>query len=278
MDSQWKPKIWIGVLLGVFFQWFTFLYLNKLKIFWSYFILAVIAVTFDWHFHSHWSLAFSVICPVHAYVIAKDYDPSLARRWFSRWWGIPLIYVIIFAPILLVRSFFYEPYSMPSSSMSPTLNSGDIILVKKIGFSSHGAYGLKIFNSTKSKNVELKRGGVYAFYPPHQKIPFVKRLVGKPGDTIEVKNHQITVNAVPLSGNIDLNDVETGTYEEFIDGNSYRINILRNKSPLGDMKFIVPEKQYFLLGDNRDNSADSRVWGTVSDDSFIGEVTYIYRK
>jgi signal peptidase I len=278
LESQWKPKVWVSVVLGVFFQPCTFLYLNKLKIFWLYFLLIGIVTVLDQYLQSHWALIFIAICAMHAYVVAKNYDVNLARRWFSRWWGIPLIYVIIFAPILITRSFFYEPYSMPSSSMSPSLNEGDIILVKKFGYGSYGAYGLTTFNSGVSKNIELKRGGIYAFYPPHKHVPFVKRLIGKPGDVIEIKNHQITVNEIPLSEKIDLNNVGQGSYKEIIDGNSYYINILRAKSILGDMKLLVPQNQYFFLGDNRDNSADSRVWGTVSSNNFIGEVTYIYHK
>src|SRR5690606_7829840 len=108
------------------------------------------------------------------------------RRWFSRWWAIPAIYLSFLLPIFITRTFFYEPFSIPASSMSPSINTGDIIIVKKYGYGSYSAYGVKLFNSENASNIDFVRGNIHAFYPPHTDVPYVKRLIGKPGDTIEI--------------------------------------------------------------------------------------------
>ncbi len=277
MEVTWKPKLWVAVILGVLLQPLTFLYINKSRLFWAYFVVVVTASAIDWYLETLYSLIFSIICPLHAYFVVKYYDLSLPRSWYSRWWGILSIYASFLIPVFLIRSFFYEPFSIPGASMSPTLNIGDNIIVKKVGYGTYGTYGVSVLNTDISEDKLLERGKVYVFYPPHTKIPFVKRLIAIPGDTVEVSNGQILLNGQELSKEFIYSNNSGKVYKESLDANSYSIQRFNYHPQYDTEKITLPEKSYFFMGDNRDKSSDSRVWGLVSSSSILGEVVYIFR-
>lgn len=268
----------MAVLLGILLQPFTFLYLNKVKIFWIYFLLVAVTLIVDWYLQFYISFVFSVVCPIHAYVIYKSYDAALLRRWYSRWWGIPTIYIALFIPVFCIRSFLYEPFSIPAASMSPSLNVGDNIIVKKSGYGSYGTYGLSVFNAGVSDSTMMQRGKIYAFYPPHSDIPFVKRLIALPGDTVELRGKEVQINGERLKTTLMYETDSSTVYEETIDNSSYFIKQHIGRPFMAGADLVIPENRYFFLGDNRDNSSDSRVWDTVPDDRILGEVVYVFRK
>ena len=138
MDEQWKPKKWIAVMLGLFLQPFTFFYVNKPRWFFVYVIPWSLAGFMDQFYQTSFNVIFLIICPIHAYRIAKTYDLDSTRNWYSRWWGIPAICSAILITILVVRVFLFEPFRFASESMSPYIDSGDKLLVRKIGFPGGG--------------------------------------------------------------------------------------------------------------------------------------------
>lgn len=194
-------------------------------------------------------------------------------------------YAKSFFPVLLVvlvlRSFVIEPYQIPTGSMIPTLEVGDFILVNKY------AYGLRLpVIGTKLFDVgEPQRGEVMVFIPPHENKYYIKRVIGLPGDRIRYEDNLLYINGEQLPREyVGETEIEFGP--EAIPGSSYREELggVLHTIQLSDLRlgrqgrtsWIVPEGHYFMMGDNRDNSADSRVWGTVSETKIIGKAVAIW--
>ena len=196
---------------------------------------------------------------------------------------------LFFFPLFLIfafRWFLFEPFVIPSESMVPNLLIHDHIIVKKF------SYGLKwpMGDGWLWKWNEPRRGDVIVFrYPENRDVFYIKRLIGLPGDKVTVQNGQISVNdqpwiIEPTQGNeADSDDREFNYYLESIpdDGPVREPHIVRffaKDEHLGpeEKQFIVPEKSYFAMGDNRDQSHDSRFWGYIPEDLLVGRATFIW--
>ena len=190
-------------------------------------------------------------------------------------------------PILLIvlvfRSFIFEPFKIPSGSMIPTLLVGDFILVNKY------TYGLRLpVSNTKFLDIgEPQRGDVVVFrYPVDPRVNFIKRLVGLPGDTITYRNKELFVNgekvAMQEQGFFSSQDVKCSTpaadalrIRETLGEVSHDI-LVHTRSRGKDDRWTVPEGHYFVMGDNRDRSNDSREWGFVPEDHLMGRAVGIW--
>ena len=213
------------------------------------------------------------------------------------WW---VEYGASFFPVILavffLRSFLVEPFKIPSGSMLPTLQVGDFIFVNKF------TYGIRLPVINK-KIIEIDqpaRGDVVVFrYPPDPSVDYIKRIVGVPGDKIVYADKHLTVNGQPLTQTPknDYLDPERRLYfpsfEETIGTLQHDI-LIENEAPAGvrhpgDFPFrdqctynlngfecTVPAGHYFMMGDNRDNSADSRYWGFVPDANLVGKAFLIW--
>ncbi len=185
--------------------------------------------------------------------------------------------------VLLFRSFLFEPFKIPSGSMIPTLLIGDFILVNKF------AYGLRlpVLNSKFMEVSEPKRGDVVVFrYPVDPGVNFIKRLVGLPGDTIVYRDKKLFINGDPVElesqGVFSSNEVKCTTprsdaerYAEQLGEVSHDI-LLHHGSGSRDGQWVVPEGHYFMMGDNRDRSNDSREWGFVPEANLMGRAVGIW--
>jgi signal peptidase I len=185
--------------------------------------------------------------------------------------------------VLLFRSFLFEPFKIPSGSMIPTLLIGDFILVNKF------AYGLKlpVLNTRFISIGEPKRGDVVVFrYPVDPGVNFIKRMVGLPGDTITYRSKQLYVNGEPVSevrqGAFTSADVKCSTpaadalrLKENLGGVTHDI-LFHQGTPGRDGQWVVPEGHYFVMGDNRDRSNDSREWGFVPEENLMGQAVGIW--
>ena len=177
----------------------------------------------------------------------------------------PILFVV-----LIVRSFIFEPFRIPSGSMIPTLQVGDFIIVKKY------SYGLR-FPVLEKKFIEIgkpKRGDVVVFrLPSDPKTNYIKRAIGLPGDRIVYRNHHLLINdqSIPLTKTDNLS-----RYTEIIDDHEHSIQILYPRNVMGDGIYIVPENSYFMMGDNRDNSKDSRFIGSIPESYLVGEAVRIW--
>ncbi len=187
----------------------------------------------------------------------------------------PIKWISSFFPVLLcvfiLRSFVFEPFQIPSGSMIPTLKIGDYILVNKFSYGLRfPVLGFKFFDVGSPK-----RGDVMVFLPPHDDRYFIKRVVGLPGDKIHILNNTIHVNGEIATYTPHFELPENSSYvveNENISGVSHTIQRKKLAGRLGENFSIeVPQGHYFMIGDNRDNSSDSRVWGAVPEGNIVGK-------
>jgi len=185
--------------------------------------------------------------------------------------------------VLLFRSFLFEPFKIPSGSMIPTLLIGDFIVVNKF------SYGLRlpVLNTKFVAIGEPRRGDVVVFrYPVDPKVNFIKRLVGLPGDTISYRDKKLYINAELVSAQTQSyygsDPVKCSTpaadavrLKESLGGVEHDI-LLHGNSGSRDGQWIVPQGHYFVMGDNRDRSNDSREWGFVPEENFMGRAVGIW--
>ncbi len=206
----------------------------------------------------------------------------------------------IIAVVFLLRSFVAEPFQIPSSSMRPGLIVGDFILVNKF------AYGIRlpVANNVLVPVGQVQHGDVVVFnYPEDEKINFIKRVVGLPGDVITYKGKQLSINGKPVEHVSEgehqylekgLMMIQAQQYRESIEGKTFRTLVMPDAPsymPQGVRQFAgrenceyvedgfsckVPEGRYFMMGDNRDNSEDSRYWGFVEDRLLVGKAFLIW--
>lgn len=182
--------------------------------------------------------------------------------------------------VLVVRSFLGEPYQIPSESMVPTLEVGDFILVNKY------AYGLRLpVLGTKIVEVgEPQRGDIMVFIPPHDPRYFIKRVIGIPGDHIRIDNNVLYINGVRAKYQYvqqfqadfmgASRPVLIREYQETFDGRTHRTFRYPFNEPPREWR--VPEGSYFMMGDNRGRSEDSRVWGFASESNIVGKAVAIW--
>lgn len=189
-------------------------------------------------------------------------------------------YAKSFFPVLLVvlvlRSFLLEPFKIPSASMVPTLQVHDFILVNKF------AYGLRLpVLGTKILPVGMpERGDVMVFFPPNDPRYFIKRVIGLPGDQIRLKANVLYINGVKMEQSLLY---ENNTYvppqwvmQENLQPHEHLMQYSSVRTQQADYEAVVPEGHYFMMGDNRDNSSDSRFWGMVPERNVVGQAVYVW--
>lgn len=198
--------------------------------------------------------------------------------------------------IFLLRSFLFEPFKIPSGSMIPTLAVGDLILVNKY----HYGIRLPVINTKVVELNAVKRGDVVVFrYPVDPRADYIKRVVGLPGDTVAYLNKRLTINGqvVPTSALPDYYDEDSMRYaqqwQELLGDKPHRVLTDKAAPPfvLGTfdhphskacsytaegVECTVPAGHYFVMGDNRDNSQDSRYWGFVPDQNLVGRAFFVW--
>lgn len=181
----------------------------------------------------------------------------------------------VLAIVLVLRSFLFEPFQIPTGSMIPTLAVGDFILVNKF------SYGIRLpVVGTKIVDIaEPKNGEVMVFIPPHQDEYFIKRVVGIPGDTVRYQDKALYINGKrqnqtfvaqipPVNPRVLQYREKLGNVEHLIQRNPYRETSVD--------EWVIPEGHYFMMGDNRDQSSDSRYWGLVSEHNIVGRAVAVW--
>jgi signal peptidase I len=178
--------------------------------------------------------------------------------------------------VLVIRSFIFEPFRIPSGSMMPTLLQGDYIFVKKY------SYGLRlpVLETKILETGEPERGDVVVFRLPEEpSVNYIKRVIGLPGDTVEYLNHRLTVNGQPVSLAADTEPPADDSAPRFIEDlgeREHAILIAHPGNTVKDGVYQVPEGHYFMLGDNRDNSRDSRFLGYIPETHLVGEAVRVW--
>lgn len=230
---------------------------------------------------------------VDAVDVNKQKAAVLRQPWWLDWTaGLFPVIAIVF----VLRSFGYEPFRIPSGSMVPTLLVGDLILVEKF------SYGLRmpVWNFKLTEGSAPERGDVMVFrYPPQPNVDYIKRIIGLPGDRVSYIDKKLSINgeAVPTSSLPEYFDEDSmrhaSQWQESLGTANYRTLTNPDVPPyvLGQMSYpyrdactyvangvtcVVPEGHYFVMGDNRDNSLDSRSWGFVPDKNIVGKAVVIW--
>ena len=228
-----------------------------------------------------------------------DIAQAKVRLIMQPWWldwtaGLFPVIIVVF----MLRSFLVEPFKIPSGSMIPTLLVGDLILVNKF----HYGIRLPVINTKITEGNTPQRGDVMVFrYPPKPSLDYIKRVVGVPGDEVAYINKRLIINGKPI---------ETKPVAEFFDEDSMRyakqfeeslgeqphrmLNDDNRRAGFSDAEIMnfpnrqncrysvegfvckVPEGSYFMMGDNRDNSLDSRYWGFVPDKNIVGKAFFVW--
>lgn len=188
----------------------------------------------------------------------------------------PIVFIV-----LVLRSFLFEPFRIPSGSMMPTLLIGDFILVNKF------TYGVRlpVINYKIIEIGEPERGDIVVFrYPKDPTVDYIKRVIGLPGDRIAYYNKKVYVNGKPMQQvslgryrgvgqGANMTGAEHLTEELSLVDHSILVN---RELPSIEGVYVVPEGHYFVMGDNRDNSNDSRYWGTVPEENLVGRAFFIW--
>jgi signal peptidase I len=182
----------------------------------------------------------------------------------------------VLAVVFVLRSFLVEPFQIPSSSMVPTLQVGDYILVNKY------TYGIRLpVVRTKVMSLnEPRRGDVMVFFPPHMNDTyFIKRVVGLPGDTVTYRNKVLYVNGERVErqpiAELPAPDARYSLGLEALGGSNHLMQV-DSMRPGRDFSVVVQPGHYFMMGDNRDNSSDSRIWGQVPEQDIVGKAFAIW--
>lgn len=229
--------------------------------------------------------------------IEGDVEPARQKLLMQPWWldWTAGLFPVILA-VFVLRSFLFEPFKIPSGSMIPTLHVGDLILVNKF----HYGVRLPVFNTKLVENNLPQRGDVMVFrYPPQPSLDYIKRVVGVPGDEVAYLNKQLSVNGKPVPRVAQPDFFDNGSmryskqFGETLDARSYstlndddRPAFIPGATAFPDRDNCrysvegvvckVPAGHYFMMGDNRDNSLDSRYWGFVPEANIVGKAFFIW--
>jgi len=184
--------------------------------------------------------------------------------------------------VFVLRSFIVEPFRIPSGSMLPSLHIGDFILVNKF------KYGIRlpVINKKIMPLATPDRGDVMVFrYPVNPKLNFIKRVVGLPGDTLSYIDKKLTINGEPVEveengefvfKQAKMNGKSADQYLEILDDSTHKILLDESRSSRNLAEVNVPEGHYFVMGDNRDHSNDSRFWRFVPESHVVGKAFFIW--
>jgi signal peptidase I len=210
------------------------------------------------------------------YLQKKDAGKDVTNRSVSTLVDYSRSFFPVLLFVLVIRSFVFEPFRIPSGSMMPTLLQGDYIFVKKY------SYGLRlpVLETRILETGEPERGDVVVFrLPEDPSVNYIKRVVGLPGDIVEYANHRLTINGEPVSLAADPAppaDDSAPRFLETLDGREHQILISHPGNTMRDGVYRISEGHYFMLGDNRDNSKDSRFLGEIPESHLVGEAVRVW--
>lgn len=300
------PKKSIAILLGIIAPPLAFMYIAQGQWAVAYLVMALVVGTVGELFLHDSALAvvvqiaFFALCVSHTLRLLKHYPEGQPRPGYSRWYGLLGTAAATLAVVVGLRAFVAEPFRAPSTSMVPGIPLHSHFIVQKWGYGHYSAYGLPLLQRPAA--TPLKRGDIIVFdFPPDPSLTYVKRLIGLPGDTIVYRDKQLTINGIPVAQQAGPTVMNPRTFAmqpsftETLEGTAYTI-LLDEAAPAASpttpttptfpasdqctfdprgFTCHVPAGHYFAMGDNRDNSYDSRMWGFIPANHVMGKVVYV---
>lgn len=299
-----KPNKWIAGVIAFFSPPLGLLYVAKPR--WAFvYLLVIVLVAAAFILVGRFPYIallvplITLIGMVQTFLAASRYPDSLPRPTYSKWYSLLGFLILFFAIVFVVRAFLFEPFRVASGSMLPTLKAGKHVIAKKWGYGDKSTFGITLRRGSVSARID--RGDVLVFvYPAASKrMDFLMRVVGLPGDLVEYQKKALTINGKPTvyrnAGTYDFtrhdsSHVAATVRAEKIGAVEYQVMIIpdspvihsesinefpnKQNCEFNDEGFScrVPNKHYFMLGDNRDASNDSRYWGFVPEDHLVGKV------
>lgn len=277
-----KPRTWLLIVLSLLSPVFGLLYLGYAK---KAFIYLLLSILTTWK-----ALPYADVAFLLTYVLGVIYTINLGfssenLRW-KRYHNLLKSLAVLAILWTVLRVLFFDFYSVPADSMRPNIRSGDYVVMRRTG--------LGLVGQLVNRNVQLhnfKAGDIIVFkYPAHPEIHYIKRVIALPQDRIAFEQGQIILNGKPLALKMIRTEeqygVDTQIYEEQIGSQLHLIQIMPSKTmaeypfmqncpiDVAHRECVVPEGMVFVMGDNRDQSADSRYWGFVPANNILGKVVW----
>ncbi len=285
-------KPWATVVVSLFLSpAIGMLFLGKGLNSLTYFTVWVVLGLFPELLFPYQTIVFWLVGLIHCHFIASNLHGKRPRLWFARWYFL----MAVASVLIFIRSFLWEPFSIPAGSMIPNLLVGDHLFVSKYayGYSKYSFYPVDTpFISNRILYTQPERGDIAVFkLPSNPKNDYIKRIIGLPGDRVQVKNGILHINGSPVERLSVDHGRGISTYGEYDHGYIRYIETLPNgrqyyiqeESDIGPSDntpvYEVPEGHFFALGDNRDNSSDSRFLdrvGYIPMENLVGRLAAIY--
>jgi signal peptidase I len=281
MSKSGYPRRWLAVMLSLILPPMGMMYAGRglwAGVYWLVvLIMAVISFGFMDQLPALMLQLLAVGVPVtaafHVWFLVRQ--PPLSRPWFSRWQVLLLALLGLMTPMLLYRAFISESFTAMSDSMDPGLPPGQVIYADKRGCGNYRYWGMQFHQAEPTDDCQVQAGDVVVFqFPLDPSDSYVKRVVGMPGDHVQFIDNRLFINGEVVWLKVHQDQGRTTVYEELLGDRRYQVMYM-NTDHFRNFKFTdvkVPEGHYFVLGDNRDNSFDSRHWGLVPADHLIGRV------
>ena len=283
-----SPNRWFAAVLAILAPFLAFIYTSHYNLSILYLLLQIALplglslLIVDESINLFVPFLLNIIAAIHVFIIAKN--KVFKKRYFvNHWWGALSIPLVIFGVAALVKVFVSDIFQILSDSMKPNLVTGNKIIISTYGYRNISLFGHELVDVKSLSKNKVKRGEIIAFRPPHDPTRIhVSRVIGLSADKIRFEDRQLYINGEPVktekidefdeSGNKLIGDVKQ--HKETLGGATYKVDYLEARIGFSDFEGVVPEGMYFLMSDNRNNAADSRMWGWLPEENIEGVLWY----